>query len=147
MKNRPVEGLFQHPQAITLIDLQNGVLSVIAMLRQFGNHPNVPWSLSDTRSSISTMTPKPLRTLLVISLGLAILTFATPWGVKAASTELTVRASAVLAASWFAVVVYAFIKFGKRGLWFLLGTPLIGFWFFELFLIAWGCAHTLRACR
>jgi hypothetical protein len=29
MKSRPVEGLFQHPQAITLIDLGNGVLSDI----------------------------------------------------------------------------------------------------------------------
>jgi hypothetical protein len=66
--------------------------------------------------------------------------------VRPANTDLAIRASAVLAFSWLAVVVYAFIKFKKRGLWFLLGTPLIGFWFFVLFLIAWGCAHNVRAC-
>jgi hypothetical protein len=92
------------------------------------------------------MALKAFRTLLLISIGLAILAFVTPLAVKPASTDLAIRASAVLAASWFAVVVYAFIKFGKRALWFLLGTPLIGFWFFVLFLIAWGCAHNVRAC-
>jgi hypothetical protein len=92
------------------------------------------------------MAPKAFRKLVAISLGLAILALVTPLAVKPASTDLAIRASAVLAALWLAVVVYAFIKFGKRGLWFLLGTPLIGFWFFVLFLIAWGCAHNVRAC-
>jgi hypothetical protein len=91
------------------------------------------------------MAPKAFRKLLAISLGLAILALVTPLAVKPASTDFAIRASAVLAAFWLAVV-YAFIKFGKRGLWFLLGTPLIGFWFFVLFLIAWGCAHNARAC-
>jgi hypothetical protein len=50
---------------------------------------------------------------------------------------LAVRGSAVLAASWLAIVVYAFVKFKKRGLWFLLGTPMIVFWLFVLFVIAW----------
>jgi hypothetical protein len=86
------------------------------------------------------------RPLLLISFGLALLAFVTPWAVRPANTDLGIRASAVLAFSWLAVVVYAFIKFKKRGLWFLLGTPLIGFWFFVLFLIAWGCAHNVRAC-
>jgi hypothetical protein len=86
------------------------------------------------------------RPLLLISFGLALLAFVTPWAVRPANTDLAIRASAVLAFSWLAVVVYAFIKFKKRGLWFLLGTPLIGFWFFVLFLIAWGCAHNVRAC-
>jgi hypothetical protein len=92
------------------------------------------------------MAPKAFKPLLVISFGLAILAFVTPWAVKPASRDLAIRASAVLAASWFAVVVYAFIKFKRRGLWFLLGTPLIGFWFFVLFVIAWGCAHNVKAC-
>jgi hypothetical protein len=86
------------------------------------------------------------RPLLLISFGLALLAFVTPWAVRPANTDPAIRASAVLAFSWLAVVVYAFIKFKKRGLWFLLGTPLIGFWFFVLFLIAWGCAHNVRAC-
>jgi hypothetical protein len=93
------------------------------------------------------MTRKAFTPLLLISLGLAVLTFVTPWAAKAASTDLAIRAGAVLATSWLALVVYALITIGKRGLCFLLGTPLIGFWFFELFVIAWGCAHNVRACR
>jgi hypothetical protein len=86
------------------------------------------------------------RPLLLISLGLAFVAFVTPWAVRPANTDLAIRASAVLAAGWLATVVYAVIRFKKRGLWFLVGTPLIAFWFFVLFLIAWGCAHNLRDC-
>jgi hypothetical protein len=86
------------------------------------------------------------RPLLLISLALATLALVTPWAVQPASTDLAVRGSAVLAASWLAIVVYAFVKFKKRGLWFLLGTPMIVFWLFVLFLIAWGCAHNVKAC-
>jgi hypothetical protein len=92
------------------------------------------------------MVPKAFWTSLLISISLAILAFVTPLAVKPGNTDLAIRASAVLAASWLAVVVSAFIKFGKRALWFLVGTPLIGFWFFVLFLVAWGCAHAVRAC-
>ena len=86
------------------------------------------------------------RPLLLISLGLALLAFVTPWAVRPANLDLAIRASAVLAAGWVATVVYALIRFKKRGLWFLLGTPFIVFWFFVLFLIALGCAHNVSAC-
>jgi hypothetical protein len=86
------------------------------------------------------------RSLLLISLGVALLAFVMPWAVKPGSTDLAIRASGIVAAVWLSTVVYAIIRFKRRGLWFLVGTPLIGFWFFVLFLIAWGCAHNLRAC-
>jgi hypothetical protein len=82
------------------------------------------------------MAAKAFRQLLAISLGLAILAFVIPLSVRPARLDLAIRASAFLAASWLAMVVYALIKFKKRGLWFLLSTPVIGFWFFVLFLIA-----------
>jgi len=92
------------------------------------------------------MVIKAFRQLFLISLALAILAFVTPLAVRPASMDLAIKASAVLAGSWVLIVVYAFTKFKKRGLWFLLGTPLIGFWFFVLFVIAWGCAHNIKAC-
>jgi len=146
----PAPSRRQRPEHLDLAGVPIGaiywrVLGEMAIFHQLRDHPNVTLSLPGTRTSINTMAPKAFRPLLVISLGLAILAFVTPWAVRSASTDLAIRASAVLAASWLAVVVYAFIKFGKRGLWFLLGTPLIGFWFFVLFLIAWGCAHNVRA--
>ena len=97
------------------------------MLRQLRNHPNVTWFLRTRALAFITMAPRAFKTLLLISIGLAILAFVTPLAVKPATTDLAIRASGVLAASWFGVVVCAFIKFGKRALWFLLGTPLIGF--------------------
>jgi hypothetical protein len=89
---------------------------------------------------------KAFRPLFLLSLGLATLAVVTPLAVGPANASLAIRVSIVSAASWIATVVYAFAKFKKRGLWFLLGTPLIFCWFFVLFLVAWGCAHTIRAC-
>jgi hypothetical protein len=86
------------------------------------------------------------RPLLLISLGLALLACLMPLAVKPGNTDLAIRASAIVAAVWLATVTYGIIMFKKRGLWFLVGTPLIAFWPFVLFLIAWGCAHNLRSC-
>jgi len=98
------------------------------------------------QTSIVNMVINAFRPLFLISLALAILAFVTPLAVRPGSMESAIKASAVLTASWVAIVVYAFAKFKRRGLWFLLGTPLIGFWFFVLFVIAWGCAHNMKAC-
>jgi len=57
-----------------------------------------------------------------------------------------VKASAFLALLWGVVVLVAVIRFRKRGLWLLLGTPLALYWPFALFMIVWGCAHNIRAC-
>jgi hypothetical protein len=68
---------------------------------------------------------KAFRPLFLLSLGLATLAVVTPLAVGPANASLAIRVSIVSAASWIATVVYAFAKFKKRGLWFLLGTPLI----------------------
>jgi hypothetical protein len=86
------------------------------------------------------------RALFFTSLGVAILTLVTPVLLKPGIRDFAIELSALFALAWAAIVLYAFIKFKKRGFWFLLGTPLIFFWFFILFLIAWGCAHGVRAC-
>jgi len=89
---------------------------------------------------------KGFRSLLLTSFGFAILASVTLSVVRPANADSAVRASAAVAVFWVAIVVYAFIRFKKRGLWFLLGTPLVVFWFFLLFVIAWGCAHNVGAC-
>jgi hypothetical protein len=47
---------------------------------------------------------------------------------------------------WIVLVVFAFTKFKWRALWFLLSTPLTGWWFIVLYLIASGCAHNVKNC-
>ena len=86
------------------------------------------------------------RPLLLISLGLALLAFITPWAVRPGNMDSAITVSAVLAVMWLVVVVFALVRFKKRGLWFLLGTPLIMFWFGVLLLIAVGCAQNVSAC-
>ena len=78
---------------------------------------------------------KNFRTLLVVSLGIAVLAFSVPWLSKPASDNISVMASALLALLWSAVVLLALFSFRKRGLWFLLGTPLALFWPFLFLLI------------
>ena len=47
---------------------------------------------------------------------------------------------------WIGLVVFAFTKFKWRGLWFLLGTPLVGYGFFVAYRIASGCAQNIKNC-
>ena len=84
--------------------------------------------------------------LLLTSLVVAALAFAIPLLIGPGSRDEGIKVSALLACLWGVLILFAFAKFRRRALWFLLGTPFIGFWFFVLFLIAWGCAHNLKAC-
>jgi hypothetical protein len=80
------------------------------------------------------------RPLFLASLAVAAFAFTTPLLVRPGNTDTAIKVSALLAFVWGVLVLFAFTKFKRRALWFLLGTPFIVFWFFVLFLIAWGCA-------
>ena len=56
------------------------------------------------------------------------------------------RVSAFLTLVWIVLVVFAFGKFRWRAFWFLLGTPLVGYWLFIGYLLASGCAHNVKNC-
>lgn len=56
------------------------------------------------------------------------------------------RVSAFLTFVWIVFVVFAFTRFKWRAFWFLLGTPLAGYWLLVLYLIASGCSQNLRNC-
>lgn len=92
------------------------------------------------------MTTNSFRRLFVASLVVAVIAFGAPWLVNPGSTDTAIKVSALLAFVWWLLVVSAFLKFRQHALWFLIGTPLVGFWFFVLFWIASKCAHDLKSC-
>ena len=51
-----------------------------------------------------------------------------------------------LSLAWLIVVVVSFWRFQWRGLWLLLGTPIVLSWPIAYFMIAWGCARNTRGC-
>lgn len=51
-----------------------------------------------------------------------------------------------VALAWFAVLVICLVRYHKRGLWFLVGAPLVLYWPFVLFMIGWACAHDVHKC-
>jgi hypothetical protein len=89
---------------------------------------------------------KNFRPLFIASIIVALCAFGVPWLVRPWNMDAGVTASGWLALFWFAMVIVSFVRFRRRGWWFLLPTPLAFFWLFGLFLIAWGCAHNIRAC-
>ena len=56
------------------------------------------------------------------------------------------KVSVLLTLVWIVLVVLAFTKFRWRAFWFLLGTPLVAYWFFVVYLLASGCAHNVKNC-
>jgi hypothetical protein len=54
--------------------------------------------------------------------------------------------SLFLALCWLVGFVVGLFKFRSRGLWLVIGLPLAAYWPFALFMIAWRCAHDIKAC-
>lgn len=81
--------------------------------------------------------------LLVWSMVIAILAASTRWSVQAVTgpTFTFVVASAVLALPWYVILVVSVRKHGRRGLWVLLGAPLVLAWPLWFGLFWYACSH------
>ena len=86
------------------------------------------------------------RALLLASLVIAALGVAVPFVTAPGAMDEAIKVSMSLTLVWIVLVIFAFTKFKWRTLWFLLGTPLTGWWLVVLYSIASGCAHTLKNC-
>ena len=86
------------------------------------------------------------RSLFLASLVIAALGIAIPFVTAPGAMDGAIKVSMFLTLVWIVLVVFAFTKFKWRALWFLLGTPLTGWWFFVLYLIASGCGHNVKNC-
>ena len=64
---------------------------------------------------------KNFRAFFLASLALAIMAFAAPW-------LTSFKTAILLALLWGLVVLLGLFRFRKRGLWFLVGTPLAVYW-------------------
>jgi hypothetical protein len=84
-----------------------------------------------------------LKRVLIVSLLIAILSASTRWTVLPLipSTFTFIEVSAALSALWFALVVISVAKYGKRGVWLLIGAPLVLLWPLVFVLFSWACRH------
>jgi hypothetical protein len=91
------------------------------------------------------MTPGPARFgwLLLGSLAVGALAFSTEWTILPwmPSTVDFVLINVALAAVWTGFVAVALLRYGKRGLWILVGAPLVMWWPLALALLQWACMH------
>jgi hypothetical protein len=77
------------------------------------------------------------------SMALAILAASTRWSVEAitGATFSFVSVSAALAMAWGAISIVSVRKYGREGLWVLLGAPLALFWPVVFCLMWYACEH------
>ena len=70
------------------------------------------------------------KLLLLMSLVAAVLAASTRWTVRplAPETLTFVLVSAVLAIPWTVLLVISVVRYGKGGLWVLVGLPLVLLW-------------------
>ena len=66
--------------------------------------------------------------LLLLSLGFALLAFIAPWTLGTIGFARSMEARAILALVWCSVVLLGFVRFKKRALWLLVGTPVALYW-------------------
>lgn len=82
--------------------------------------------------------------LLIWSLAIALLSFATRWIIPAVTGYYTlafVVLSGALAIAWLAVSFAAISYYRRRGLLVLIGAPLVLFWPVWLIVVLNACAH------
>jgi predicted acyltransferase len=87
-----------------------------------------------------------MRRLLTMSLLLAGSSLVLPWAFPSNQRATVVGVSFLLAIGWIIFFLWALTKLRIRGLWLLLGLPLISYWPFMLYLTARACAHDIKAC-
>jgi hypothetical protein len=85
-------------------------------------------------------------TLFVCSLGVALASVGLPYLIDRDNIPLVLMMSVPLCAGWGALLILAFKQFRWRGLWFLLGAPLVFWWPLFVAMIVVACAHNIRAC-
>jgi hypothetical protein len=87
---------------------------------------------------------KSFRALLVGSLVVAGIALAAPWMLRYAGFMTSLKASMLLALLWSIVVLFALLRYRKRGFWLLLGAPVALYWSFVFAWVAWNCSHDLK---
>ena len=81
--------------------------------------------------------PKTAEPLLISSVLIAMLGFITP---------LSILWTSEVAAFWVLILIGAFIRFGREGLWLLVGAPFVLFWPIMLVSIVKACEANISAC-
>jgi hypothetical protein len=83
----------------------------------------------------------------VLSLAVAVLGAVLPWANKY-EPGLTNSwiASVFLALFWLIIVIVGLVKYKRRGLWLLIGTPIALYFPFALVMMLWACGHDRFAC-
>jgi hypothetical protein len=87
-------------------------------------------------------TRKRIAFSLVIAAAACFLPYLFPPG----QWDKVIRISLWLALVWFVLFLFSVIHYRKKGLWFLVGLPLVPYWPFVLFMLAWGCSQDARNC-
>jgi hypothetical protein len=84
-----------------------------------------------------------MKQLFLVSFAVALSAFFDVWFFHAAPP---IYLSILLTICWLVLLAIGLFKYKKRGLLLLVGAPFALGWVFEFFLIAWGCAHNIKAC-
>jgi hypothetical protein len=86
---------------------------------------------------------KPENKTLLWSLLIGILAVSTRWTVLplTPASLVFVAVSAALALPWAILFVLSVHRYGRKGLWILVGAPMILFWPVMFGLLVWSCEH------
>ena len=91
-----------------------------------------------------------MRLLLALSLAIALAALFYPFFLGSSffdnGMDPAIHVSLFLAICWLVLFAVGLFKFRSRGLWLLIGLPFAAYWPFAFFMIAWTCAHDIKAC-
>jgi hypothetical protein len=83
---------------------------------------------------------------MLMSFAIATLSFGLPF-LALPGADAVVKFSLLLALVWIALTIFAFVKYGLRALWCLLGVPFVSYWFVVVYSIASACQLAAAKAR
>lgn len=87
-----------------------------------------------------------MPTFIAVSIAAALVGFGGPWAFTREGYSTALGVSLCMALIWFLVLVFAVVRYGKRGMCILLGLPLALYWPTALGLLFYGCLQHSNAC-
>ena len=86
-----------------------------------------------------------MKWLLGISLIVGIAALTGPW-IFPANFDAATHVSVLLAIVWIVILAAGIHRFGKQGLWLLIGMPMALYWPVWFFIIVAACANNRNSC-
>lgn len=84
--------------------------------------------------------------IFAAAMAVALASAAVPQVIGSIDANWNIRVSYFCAAIWFALQTFAIVRHRLRGMWLMIGLPVVLYWPIAFKLLEYACRHNVNAC-